>query len=446
MLNITDSFIERIRDITETEIAPDTLHQVERCLLDYIGVLYAGRQELGNKLDAIEALGKEGNCSIIATGKKKDLLTAALLNGFAAHAMELDDGHRVGAPHLEAAIISAMIAIAQKEHITFERFVKGIIIGYEATIRLSAAMQPGLKMKGFHATGVCGTVGVACAVGHAIGLSNEQMKAAISAAASSASGILQILDDGSELKPYNVANAIQSGITAAYVGKCGFKGPKDVFGGKRGYLQAHTDSINTRLLVDKTEKPAIFQIYVKPYASCRHSHPAIECALNLRNKYQLKRRDIEEVEVQTYKLGIYAHDQTEVTSVSVAKMSTPYSVAAALMLGSCGIEAFSIENINREEIKSLTHKVHIVENEELTKACPAKRGAIVIIKLSNGQTLIEKVENPLGEPENSLSDEKLEEKFNSLMMFSKAPEFEIERIKTIIWNLKQNYMEFISTI
>ena len=156
-MNITDSLIVRILETVNAELTDETLHQVKRCLLDYMGVSFAGRRQLGGRLQALEDFGSADCCSILATNKKKDLVTAAMMNGIAAaHVIELDDGHRVGAPHLEAVIISAMIGIAQKEKISFEQFVKGILIGYEATIRLSTAMQPSLKLKGFHATGVCG--------------------------------------------------------------------------------------------------------------------------------------------------------------------------------------------------------------------------------------------------------------------------------------------------
>ncbi len=445
-MNITEEFLGSLKKISQASISEAEIHQVERCLLDYIGVTYAGRRYLGDKLLELENIGKNGNCSVIANNEAKDLLTAAMMNGIAAHVIELDDGHRVGAPHLEAVIISAMIGIAQKEQISFEQFIKGILIGYEATIRLSTAMQPSLKLKGFHATGVCGTIGVACALGYVLSLSDEQMKGAISAAASSAAGILQVLDDNSELKPYNVANAIQSGITAAYMGKCSFKGPNDVLGGKRGYLQAYSDKVNMECLVGETEKPAIFQIYVKPYASCRHSHPAVECALKLRSRHRFDCEDITDVEVQTYKLGIFAHDSINVSSISSAKMSTPYSTASALVLGTGGMEAFSEEMINRQDIKCLTKKFRVVENEQLTKDCPEKRGAIVTIRFKNGQTLMETVENPLGEPENNITDEQLEEKFNSLMLFSGVSEQEIERIKALIWSLEKNFQHFILTI
>ena len=445
-MNCTDTFLALLKDLERAELSGEVLHQIKRCLLDYVGVTYAGRKALGKKLSSMEQREHDACCSVIATEKKDSLVPAAMMNGMAAHILELDDGHRIGAPHLEAVIISVMIAIAQKERLSYERFVKGILIGYEATVRLSSAMQPGLKNRGFHATGVCGTIGAACAAGYAIKLNDEQMKGAFSAAASSAAGILKVLDDDSQLKPYNVANAIQSGITAAYLGKCGFRGPDDVLEGKRGYLQAHTDRVDYGYLLGPLDKPAIFQIYVKPYASCRHSHPAVECALKLRASHPFSVQVIEDIEVQTYLPGILAHDSTEIASVSAAKMSTPYSVAAALVLGNCGLEAFSEQAIGCPEIKELTRKIRVVENEALTKANPGKRGAIVNIRLKDGSVLTEDVDNPLGEPENGLSDAQLIEKYDSLMTFAGVKKEEADKIRTWIRNLEDSYERFIRSI
>ncbi len=446
-MNITDKFLSVLKKTADIELSDSLIHQVERCLLDYSGVIYAGRKQLGNKLECFEELASDGCCSVIAANKKADLISAAMLNGFAAHIIELDDGHRIGAPHLEAVIISAMIGIAQKENISFERFIKGIVIGYEAVIRLSTAMQPELKLRGFHATGVCGAIGVACAAGYALGLNDIQLKSAGYAAASGAAGILEVLDDNSELKPFNVSNAAASGITAVFLAKCGFRGPDDVLGGKRGYFHAHSDNINMDYLLGESDKPLIFSIYVKPFASCRHSHPAVECALKIIDKNKdIATGEIESIEVQTYKLGITAHDNTEVSTVSAAKMSTPYSVAASMVLGSCGMDAFSEESVARRDIRELTRKVTVVENKELTERCPLKRGAIVSVKMKSGGIFTENVDNPLGEPENSLSDAQLENKFVSLMTFAGVTQAETEKLKNLIWNIGDNYKEFIEAV
>lgn len=442
-MNITDEYITELRNLEKIQITDSILHQIKRCLLDYIAVVYAGTQQIGSKLDFIWELGSEGPCTVFGNEKKKDIHTAAIMNGFAAHTIELDDGHRFGMLHLEATIITAILAVAQREKILFEQFIRGILIGYEASIRLATIIQPGHKQQGFHATGTCGTIGTACGVGFALGLNNNQLKGTISAAATSAAGLLAVIDDDSELKPYNVANAAESGITAAYIGKCGFKGPNDILGGKRSFLAAFMKEYNLEKFHKEESSLAIHQIYVKPYAACRHCHAPIECVLNLKAKNNILPENIVKIEVQTYKLAVYGHNQTEVFGSNAAKMSIPYSVAASFILGSCGIEAFMPDIVSRSDIINLAKKVYVIENKQLTIASPEKRGAIVLVYLSDGNCYSNKVEYPLGEPENKISDIQLEKKYESLMIYAGILKEKRDKIKNLIWNLENNYNEFI---
>lgn len=443
-MNITDALIDCLDQSASVKPSPETWHQVKRCLLDYTCVAYAGRKVLGGRLDVLDGPAHDGPCALIGGGRSLDLYTAAMMNGVAAHVIELDDGHRVGAPHLEAVIISAMLALAQAERLTAEQFCLGVLMGYEADIRLSSAIQPGHKLRGFHSTGTCGAVGVACAAAYALGFTRAQKKAAISAAASGGAGILEVLDDNSELKPYNVANAILTGITAAYFARAGFQGPEDVLGGHRGFFRAHTDEVKTDRLLGQRPRPGIFEIYVKPFASCRHSHPAVECALALRGRRAFSAEDVRGIEIRTYQLAIYGHDTVDVTGVSAAKMSTPYSVAAALVTGGCGMEAFSPETIAREDVRALARKITVTEDPRLTAACPEKRGAVVTVRLADGTELTEEVEYPLGEPENPVTDSQLESKFDSLMDYAGVAPDEAARIKARIWDIERQFGAYLA--
>ncbi|MBO5077356.1 MAG: MmgE/PrpD family protein [Clostridia bacterium] len=443
-MNLTDRFLDSILKLADAPLSPGSVRQVERCILDYICVTFAGRKMLGDRLAAIEQGAPEGNCEVLGTDKKLSVYPAAFLNGFAAHFAELDDGNRTGAPHLEAVIISAMLAVAQSTEISFERFIKGIIVGYEATTRLSSAMQPGHKQKGFHATGTCGTIGVALAAGYALGYTRTQLKSTLSAAAAASAGLLHMLDDDSELKPYNVAGAITRGLEAAFFGRCGLTGPDDVLSGKRGFLSVFTDETDLFKLMGAFSMPAIYLRYVKPYASCRHSHPAVECALTICGEHDIDPAAIQKIEIQTYKQGIYGHDQTDITSVNAARMSTPYSVAAATVLGSCGIEAFTKKTIARKDIIDLVQKVSIAENARMTEKCPEERGAAVTFIMHDGSSYTAEVGNPLGEPEHPLSDEVLEAKFHSLMTYARVYKRDQDRINNAVRALDRNYDDLIN--
>lgn len=407
----------------------------KECLLDYLGVTLAGGKaycdEIQQYLNNIED--SNNGASVICFGRKIEVSNAALVNGICAHAVELDDGHRIGMPHLEATIISALLAVAEKNSISSIDFCRGILVGYEAAIRLSCAIQPGHKLKGYHATGTCGTIGAAIGIAVAMHFDYEQMKSAFSAAVTSAAGLLEMIEGDSQMKPFNAGRAAMAGVTAAYIGMARFKAPEDALGGKRGFLRVMTDDPQMKYLTDFSDaKPMIEGIYRKPYAACRHCHPSIEAAMNIRLKDGFNINEVESVRVDTYKLAVSGHDHTEIKGVNSAKMSIPYSLAVALCTGKAGLDEFTDKFISNKDIQSITDKVSVSDVDELTVLCPQKRVAEVTVTTNNG-IFTKRVDYPKGEPENPLSRQELEDKFRGLAMYGGLTSEECDEVINEIW-------------
>lgn len=419
---LTSDFINDLLDISRESISDSVYKQARACLTDYIAVTVCGSKYNQNKKNAYVAsvgLLKEG-ATVIGMNYKTDLQTAALINGMNSHVIELDDGHRQGALHVGGTVFSALLAVAEKENLSSRDLLYGAIIGYEVAIRLACAVQPGNKLRGYHATGTCGTVGATMGIAAALGFDEEQMKSALSAAVTCAAGVLEMQEDNADYKPLNVGRAAMDAVAAAYLGKARFTPPFDAIGGKRGFLKVMTDTPKTQFITvfDKDSPLAITQIYMKTYAACRHTHPAIEAALILRNKHGLSPQDIASVKVEAYKLAVAGHDHTDILGISSAKMSIPFSVALALSTGSAGMEAYNEKNVTDEAILALTRKVNVTENDELSSLVPKKRASVVHLTLNDGTKFSYRVDYPKGEPENPLTDDELKNKFISLTVAS----------------------------
>lgn len=434
MQNITDSFIGTVCSLSETEHQNPAFLMARKCLLDYFGVALAGARTLDEKESmTLNYFAENGSCHVVGRGNVFPANTSALINGISAHVIELDDGHRIGMLHLGAPVISAMLAVAEKEKLTTQDFLWGIIIGYEVAIRLACAVQPGCKLKGYHATGTCGTVGVAMGIAAALHFDFEQMKSAFSAATTSAAGLLEMIEGDTEMKPYNAGRAAMDGVTAAYIGKARFKAPEDALGGKRGFLKVMTDEPKMEYLTDFSgDKMMIETIYMKPYAACRHCHPSIEAALHIRKQDGFNIKDVEDIQVDTYKLAVAGHDHTDIKGVNSAKMSIPYSLAVTLYNGKGGINEFTEESISNSEVQAITKKVTVTDVDDLTALCPQKRVAIVKVKTKNG-FFSERVDYPKGEPENPLSQQDLEEKFRGLAMYGGLTSAECDEVINEVW-------------
>ena len=431
--NLTDRFIDYLLKLYRSGFPDSAILKAKYCLLDYLGVTMAGAAELRSKTKAF------------SDNPHTDIFKEALLNGIHAHQLELDDGHRYGMIHPGATVISALLPWVRQEGLTGKDLLAGIIMGYEAAIRLASALQPNMKDKGYHATGTCGTIGAAMGAAFASGYSTDQLKSTLAAACTSASGILEIIRDGSELKPYNAGQAAANGLLAATIGKTGLQGPNDMLGGTHGFIKVMGGNLKNDFL-QEADSLAIERIYVKPYAACRHCHPPIEAVQKIISANKISVAEIQSVEVQTYLWAVHLHDHTEIEGVTSAKMSTPFSVAITFVTGKAGIEEFTTASIQDPEVIALTKKVKVYKDEEMTKLVPHKRGALVTAVMRDGQKFSERVDLPKGEPENPLSHEEIKKKFFSLALYGGKSARQAHEIITCVEVVEKRFDDLLRMI
>ncbi len=374
---------------------------------------------------------EEGRFKVIGTGRTLALKEAVFLNGLNSHALDYDDGTNSGIIHLGSPIFSLLLSLAQRYGNTIEEVLRAAVIGYEASYTMAVSIQPDHKALGYHATGTCGVLGATLAAAYMLGLSEEERFHAFATACVSATGMLKVLDDGSELKPYNVAKTALLSLLSIQLAKSGFKGHPDPLGGKRGYLKMMTGKEDVELkpvLLNGTY--AIMKSYTKLYASCRYTHPAVEAAIHLRNQYGLKANDVKTIIVRTYELAIHGHDHTDILGSYSAKMSIPYSTAVGFIYGKAGLQEFSSDYINDAIIQELAKKVRVIPDEDISREFPEVQAAVVIVETGNN-TYMDRVNFPKGEPENPLTDEEFRERYDALMLYAGVMEEDSRKIFNI---------------
>lgn len=417
-MNESVIFLKKINELSQEGIPGEVMARARQALLDYFAVTLGGscfqREKLENYINFAQL--QDGDCTVIGLGRKLDLKEAVFLNGLNSHALDFDDGTNSGIIHLGAPIFSLLIPLAEKYDISLNQMLRAAILGYEVSYTMAVSIQPRHKSLGYHATGTCGTLGAAVAASYMLDYTKEECFHAFAAACISASGMLKALDDTSELKPYNVAKTSLLALTSIQLAKAGFRGSDDPLGG-RGFLRMMTMDENVKL------KPillngsfAIMKTYIKPYASCRYTHPSVEAAIRLRGRIDAK--DVKEIGIKTYSLAVSGHDHTDIPNPYSAKMSIPYAAAIGLFYGKAGLREFSIENIKNKNILSLTKKIHVEADQKLSEMFPLVQTAILNVILKDGTILAEQVDYPKGEPENPLSPAEFKERYDELIEYA----------------------------
>lgn len=416
-MNKSLCFLKSLSELRRKNVPPQVMTRARQSLLDYLAVTCAGARFQEEKLrryyDFVRP--ETGNYKAIGTRRNLAMKEAVFLNGLNGHALDFDDGTNSGIIHLGSPIFSLLFPLAQRYGISIEKMLQNAIVGYEASYTMAVSIQPLHKALGFHATGTCGILGAAIAAACMLGFTKEEIFQTFAAACVAASGMLKVLDDGSELKPYNVAKTALLALTSLQLAKAGFRGHEDPLGG-RGFFRMMTGKDDIEL-----KQPllggsyAIMKSYTKPYASCRYTHPAVEAAIWLGREVRIE--DIEGIYVRTYDLAVSGHDHTEIPNSYSAKMSIPYATAVGLLYGKAGLQEFSDDVVKDGKVQGLTRKVVVQKDERLSAAFPGIQAAEVTVKAKDGEHF-KRVDYPKGEPENPLTEQEFRDRYNGLMEYA----------------------------
>jgi 2-methylcitrate dehydratase PrpD len=390
-------------------------------LLDLIGVALAGSRQPSSPpaAEAAIRLGGSGMANVIGTRRMTDAVWAALANGTAAHAVELDDVTTESSLHPGVAVIPAALALAQELDAAPSTLMEAIVAGYEVTMRVGNALNPASAYaRGFHPTGVAGIFGASMAASHLLGLPVEQRVTALGIAGTMASGSLEYLSDGAWTKRLNAGWAGHAGITAALLAQAGFNGPRSVFEGRLGVLHAYSDDpYRDRLLADLGQPLQVMRVSIKPYACCRYNHGLIDCMLSLRSSVSVD-------DVVGLRLGVLSGGALLVADpieqkraprgVVDAQFSAPYAAALALLYGAGGMEAYTPERLADPRVRALMARTDCYRDAALDAVYPRQWPAAATVVLRDGREFSTRVEFATGEPENPVSLAMLRDKFVSL--------------------------------
>lgn len=396
---------------------PAARRGARRHFMDTTGAVVAGMQQDATQRAAIvhRALLGPGAVKVPGDAQGWDALTATYLMATGAHGLELDDGYTPGSVHAGTTVVPAILAGAQMRRVTGARMLTATAVGYEIVGQLARGVHPASRRRGFHNTAIVGPIAVAAAIGSLFGFDAGTIAHAMGLAASSASGLFAFLHSGGDTKRLHAGHAAREGLLAALMAEQGMRGPAGVLESRDGFVQAFGDPAVSRLLgpVDTAEPAAVTACYIKPWACCRHLHPALDGVLDMRVA-GLKAADVQRIDIATY--GIAAvHADTGWTDLLSAQMSYPFAVAVALERGHADLADFGDAARADPAITRLCPRVSVTTDAEFDAAYPAARMARVRVTTADGRVLERTVDDGYGSPSQPMDDAALAQKFEGLV-------------------------------
>lgn len=435
---ISVSLARDILDIGRRGLRNADREQLHRLLLDCYGVSRIGAAQpwsvsLGRWARRFSGAGK---APVIGTDIFAPPITAAFVNGTAAHGYELDDTHEASMSHPGAVVIPAALAVAAELDCAMKETLVAITCGYEVMGRLGmAARANDVIHAGFHPTALFGPFGSATAAGVLMGLDEYDLCRAWGHALSLTGGSMQFSDEtiGTTVKRLHAGYAAQSGVLAAEMASCGIEAPHAALDGKYGFLTLFARNPDPSLLqVVESDELQIHRTSFKPYACCRLFHAAIDCIEAIRQESGQAHSAITGITVRAPGVVAEQHMQRSPATAMAAQYSLPFVAAATAIYGPYRHDVYQDDKLRDPAIKTLADRVECFTDPEIEAAYPAQMGSSVVIRFANGAHYTRTLMDCLGTADNPMSTDALCEKAAGLLrMAGTATDAQIAR--RMIW-------------
>jgi 2-methylcitrate dehydratase PrpD len=314
--------------------------------------------------------------------------------------------------HPTTPVLSAALAVGEKEKINGRDLLLAYILGVEVECRIADAINPRHYQSGFHSTATMGGLGAAMAVGKILGLKEEALVRTLGIASSMASGLRE--NFGTMTKPLHAGRAAENGVTAALLARDGFTAAGNILEARRGFYHAMAGGYDESKIAGRLGAPYFMQepgISIKPYPSGSLSHPAQDLILDLVNGHDLRADDIESIEVGTNSnvpnALIYPMPKTALEG----KFSIPFCMAIGVVERKAGIAQFKDRKVRNPKAVELMKRVTLYVDDELESLGYDQVRSRIRIKLKNGKTIEGRCDVARGHPEKPMSWAELGEKF-----------------------------------
>ncbi len=416
---VTRSLAAFVSGFSPSSLPDEVMAYTRQLARDGIGVLCAATHESVTAAQGIcgfaEEIAGPGPCTLIGRNRKVDPLSAVLANGTLGYAADFEPHHPEAILHPVAVMVPTALALSEAHGRTGTDALAAVALGCEVTYRVSMAMNPReLYDRGFHPSAIAGSFGAAAAAAFLLGLDEEQTVRALGLAGLQTSGLLAWQDDPREdARPFQMGLAARNGVMSAMLARRGFGAPDRIFDGGHTVLNAYSGVADPAPLTLNlgTAWDGVMELAIKPYASVSFLHPALDALVGLLDEHALTSGQIEKISLRFAEAGAHCVDDNPLKG-----HSAQYILPVRAAMGRLSfLDLFIDRRESEPEVARLAASAEVIRDTgAFNDAFPDFYMGEVILALTDGRTLSATSQVARGYPEQPLSREELDRKFEEV--------------------------------
>jgi 2-methylcitrate dehydratase PrpD len=378
--------VRRAFGASEAMTAP-VLAKARLCLADAMRCQFETRDLPTSRqaLAAVEPI--EGGTPIAATDLTATPGEAAFAMAVMSAGLLREDMHAASISHHGIVVWPTLLALAHGAGVSGARLLAAGVAGYEFGARLGAALFDADLARRIRPTAFCATAGAAMGGAWMLGLSERETAAAVALAVDASSGLNQWPHSGGDEIFFQAGRSAQAAVQAVALARAGAFASPDMLDGAAGLFVAAGRAAPDDLGLFEAE-PQIMTVYNKALPICNFAQTAAQAALAVAATPKFSSAAVEGLKVWVTEAAV-AYPGCDYAGVCErplqAKMSIPFSVAAALAHGDLEERRFHV--LDDAEVARLSALCVLEADPALTAAFPALQGARVEARLANGEVL-----------------------------------------------------------
>jgi 2-methylcitrate dehydratase PrpD len=383
----------------------------KRSTLDILAAMLAGSTAKG--IDTLVALSGDlgggcGEAHVIGHPNRMSPLSAVWCNGTMARSLEIDDCVNSLPVHPSASAVPALLTLSEiKKGLSGRDFLTALAVGQDVIIRMGLTVRENAMESGRN--NLFKIFGPTAAVARALGLDPDRTLHALGIAYSFAIGDGQCAVDAKALTlQLQQGNVAQGALLSGLLAERDFTGAREFLLGRFGYLIAYEPNPRLEFLTNGLGREFMGeQISIKPFSSCRATHPAIDLALGFSKAYALNSDSIQKITVRVnpelHNLVAIPHEEKiNPASVHDAQFSIQFTVAAALIRGDMFLRELAPDVRSDKRILDLARRIRVEPDASLRTESVLGR-TILEIDIPGQEKIKGEMVSPLGSPERPMS-------------------------------------------
>lgn len=385
-------------------------------IIDCFGAMILGSDtEIVRKVEGLAS--SKGNSTVVGFGNGYSAKDAAFINGISSHELELDDTSSSNLGHPTAAVLPALLAVAEERNCSGMELLESFVIATEIECKLGRICARELHRRGWHCSSITGVVGAAAGCGALLKLDTEKMRACLGISASLASGIRE--NFGTPTKSIHIGKTSENGVLAAYLAEKGLTSSINALDGKEGYLCLYTAKNYEPF--KKEFADTLGNDYdicspgftIKRYSSCSSTHRAIDAFIDIIQENHINYDDIENISIGLSDSALRELVTPNPTTGDEAKFSIGFQIALLMLNIANTPKSYTKSIVDDERVQGVIRKTSMY-HEPRFDGLPADMGvgpAQVNIETKDGKIYSKERAFPVGHLTDPMSDKDIKKKF-----------------------------------